>query len=445
MKKYNFITLILILFLGVNLLYSCKKDDSSFTEAAQEVTKSKYIVIAQSWYNTNKNSLNNSELNFPSLTVNWNQYTVDTIANTKMLITVPIYSRNDKFYREMALVTQNDSVLFGLIKEYTGNPFKEKTSLNIYNNSGILLTSAIYNGDESNILHRSTWNETKFLKVALVERMHYMDDVTITGYIPPKNNFPNLPNYDLNYYIPSWPSGYNGGGSGMSSPPNSTSDFNMKIDDTDLPDCIKSILSSLKKISGNSVADIIQKFSGEVPSYNWKLKTVEFSSNYIFGSTNNYNVYTHTASTFINFNDHLKNHSSDLAIAKTILHEAVHAELSVRFAKDYPNVKKEYPELFNWWKKKKDQNYAQHDVVFPDLVKDIAESLKQYGESRGYILDEQVYKDLAWGGLEGTDAFKGLDPNDQRRIINRIKAEALNEINGSIKQEGNKNDCTNEK
>jgi hypothetical protein len=61
------------------------------------------------------------------------------------------------------------------------------------------------------------------------------------------------------------------------------------------------------------------------------------------------------------------------------------------------------------------------------IVSAIAASLKLYGQSHGYELDDEVYNDMAWGGLYGDSggvpAFNQLTPFVRERIRARNAAE----------------------
>ncbi|GIV37168.1 MAG: hypothetical protein KatS3mg032_1547 [Cyclobacteriaceae bacterium] len=45
-----------------------------------------------------------------------------------------------------------------------------------------------------------------------------------------------------------------------------------QIDDSQLKPCLKTILTDVKNISQGSVGQIIQKFAGSIPGWNWELK-----------------------------------------------------------------------------------------------------------------------------------------------------------------------------
>ncbi len=71
-----------------------------------------------------------------------------------------------------------------------------------------------------------------------------------------------------------------------------------------------------------------------------------------------------------------------------------------------------------WLKTPADGNPSQHQEIAKSFIADIAYTLEVYEKSKGYTIDFQYYKDMAWSGLEGTSLFKQLSIADQNRIKN---------------------------
>ena len=131
--------------------------------------------------------------------------------------------------------------------------------------------------------------------------------------------------------------------------------------------------------------------------------------------------------------------SSDLSIARTILHESIHANLVAHFKVDPLSAVKSYPDLVKDWANGiyGDQNTNQHAEFVRNFVNDLAIVLEEYGIAKGYNLTNQFYKDLAWGGLTHTGKlnsavmpietpwFQSSFPNssDRQRIIDVITIE----------------------
>lgn len=239
--------------------------------------------------------------------------------------------------------------------------------------------------------------------------------------------------------------GSGAGGSGTSGEGDAeaaVNDFNERIDDSNLPDCMKNVIERLKMLSGNTVADIIRKFSGELPGYNLRLGMKENNNPMQVAGTNSEIT---NGFALIEFNSNLltTQNVTDLAFATTVLHESIHAYLFAFYKSDPSAASLTYPELFEKYSKKKAlDNNLQHETIARDFVADLARSIKNYGELKGYTIDKQVYDDLAWKGLTETSSFKKLSDNDKSRIIDRIMAEQYDSRkDNGIKQKGSRLGC----
>ncbi len=195
-----------------------------------------------------------------------------------------------------------------------------------------------------------------------------------------------------------------------------------KIDDSKLKPCMQIIVGELKGITNGSVADIIQKFSGAIPSWNWEIKDGLLASN-INGITSALNRSSGTVTTTIDTQKFLS--STDIAIARTLMHESIHAYLVGFFANDPVLANGEYYQMITAWNtaKRPDLNELQHDEMVRSFVNDIAAALSQYSYSKGYDIPYQTQSDLSWGGLQDTKAFKNLPYSDRKRINDTISIE----------------------
>jgi hypothetical protein len=201
---------------------------------------------------------------------------------------------------------------------------------------------------------------------------------------------------------------------------------------TDLPPCVDKIVVDIKTLQNGKFAQVIAKFAGVNPAptnYNWNISTGVLPTDNP-GSTNG-TVGINGVNTTLNEND--LNVSTDLSIAKTLIHECFHAYLVSVYRyrdidKSYVNLIETYFTEFN-----KDLNDAQHNI-FADtnIIKEISSAIQEYGVSKGYVLSQQFYDDMAWGGLAGTKAFKTLSDEEQERILDVITAEYKNSSNNSL-------------
>ncbi|WP_293942780.1 MULTISPECIES: hypothetical protein [unclassified Sphingobacterium] len=233
--------------------------------------------------------------------------------------------------------------------------------------------------------------------------------------------------------------GGSAGGGGTNN--NTVANFNNRIDDTKLPDCMKGVVDALKKLNGNSVADIINKFAGTVPGYNIKFIMEEGEDPLQVAGTKPKMV---NGEMIIGFNSNrltIQN-ATDLAVATSVLHESIHAYLSAFYTNDKDAAKLTYPQLFEKYSKAKAlSNPIQHEEIAKNFIKDLSLSLKDYGKLKGYKFDDQVYDDMAWKGLLETDTFKNLPLIDRNRITDRIMAEQYGTKEKEVAQKGTRLGC----
>ena len=135
----------------------------------------------------------------------------------------------------------------------------------------------------------------------------------------------------------------------------------------------------------------------------------------------------------------LDNGASDnrpsLSVARTILHEAIHAEIfrkikttsgmsydsSTRTWKLPNGSRAHFPTLFDFYNKYPDNPHHNYMAVFYRAA--MVEGLKEYAKEIGKTYPESLYQDLAWVGLHESDAWKNMfaDPiytkQEQDRIL----------------------------
>ena len=115
----------------------------------------------------------------------------------------------------------------------------------------------------------------------------------------------------------------------------------------------------------------------------------------------------------VTFNENYISNATDLSIARTTIHETLHAYLiflSETGVIDNQNPEPEFSDLFYSYidyllsNGLCDLNQSHHDFM-ADLVDDIATSLSEYGITQGYNLSFSYYQKLAWGGLTNSETF----------------------------------------
>lgn len=186
-------------------------------------------------------------------------------------------------------------------------------------------------------------------------------------------------------------------------------------------DYLKQIFADILNLEEGKTGEIINKFSGDTQNWNWKLHEGILPSNYN-GTTE---LFSGGVLTTLNYAELIK--ATNLSVARTIIHELIHAYLTVYFRYDQVNAGKDYPEILRAWQsvKNPDYNEVQHDEIEKSFVEHIASALKEYGQSIGLNIDENIYSDLAWGRLDFENSSQ-LSDEDKVRIQHRLSAEQLN-------------------
>jgi len=213
-----------------------------------------------------------------------------------------------------------------------------------------------------------------------------------------------------------------------------------QIDDTQLQPCMQVIMTNLKNLT-KGVGQIVTTFAGNTPRYNWKTQHGTLSNNQNAFTSQQYNSSTGTVTT--TFDTNKFGNASDLSVARTMLHESVHAYLVAFFKNDPLAASKSYSQLLQDYYQTQDANFAHHQEMARNFVNNLALALQEFGSNNGYNNPLQFYTDLAWGGLEGTTYFANLSQTDKNRIGNIILIELTGkDSNGNTKpQKGNNAGC----
>jgi hypothetical protein len=211
-----------------------------------------------------------------------------------------------------------------------------------------------------------------------------------------------------------------------------------KISDREAPPCIQKVVDELTSLT-QGIGWIIQKFAGENPNFDWRI---------VEGDLGDYqNAMTTTSLTegyaVSTFDVDKFSSASDLSVARTMLHESVHAYLVSSSFADRLGFQSDYPTLMSEYNNGKEPNDAHHTEMVVSFIEDIAISLEQYGNLKGYSYDREFYRKLAWGGLESTQAFQEKSSQEKEEINDLIRIELTGkDSNGNDQdQKGQKAGC----
>ena len=208
--------------------------------------------------------------------------------------------------------------------------------------------------------------------------------------------------------------------------------FNNQITST-LPICLENVLTDLKLLQNGKFGQVIKKFSGTSPipvNFNWNV-VVRTLPNNEAASTSGSILGGNAVSTTINSN--YVNVSTDISLARTLIHECFHAYLVSIYR--YRTIDTNYVNLINTYLSQfnNSTDATQHHVfVVSNIINEIAISIKEYGNLKGYNLSQQYCNDMAWAGLLGTNAYNNLSQTDKDRIESTLAAEQYNNSNNTL-------------
>lgn len=197
--------------------------------------------------------------------------------------------------------------------------------------------------------------------------------------------------------------------------------FRELIDDTQLSVCHKAVLNKLLGQTDWISSTVFGLFKS----------SVKFDIDFITTTNNNrteagwtdypftFNQTTGRYKTKIYLNNRYG--STDLSIAKTLLHEVMHAYLMYE-QKTNPNFSTNYGDLINTWTATNDLNQSQHEEI-KNYVNQIAIALQSFDSNAQNGID--FYTGLAWGGLQTTSAYTNLSLADRTKY-NKIISDELN-------------------
>jgi hypothetical protein len=210
---------------------------------------------------------------------------------------------------------------------------------------------------------------------------------------------------------------------------------NKSIYKKELPGCLKTIINKFKptnegiSIDMNGVdqailnqlnvpGDILQLFdNNENYGLKFKMEVIDDRPN---GRKTNATTHTEinpngSKMAVITFNTNYVDTATDLALARTAIHELLHAYMNYATRNRDPNTT-----IAQMIDLVLGQTFAppsslQHEVMARQLIGAMAGSLAQWDNSQQAAIE---YKRLAWsGGMRDSDVFESLDPNEKLAII----------------------------
>lgn len=181
---------------------------------------------------------------------------------------------------------------------------------------------------------------------------------------------------------------------------------------------LKEVLGGVTNLKEGKVGEIMEHFLGKDSAWVWTVREGILPKN-----TNAVTHYTREGVvTTLNYAS-LKG-ATKLSVARTFIHELIHAYLVLYFRTDtaaarvYPGIAAAYRGVVP----APDQNEVHHREMAISFVDEIAAALRAYGRSLGLQVDDSVYTDLAWGGLD-FHHNNNIAEENKLRIQRRLWAE----------------------
>ena len=198
-------------------------------------------------------------------------------------------------------------------------------------------------------------------------------------------------------------------------------EISTEISGKNLKPCLQNIQKDLEKLTRGPIGQILQRLSRGISGYNWVLRDDSLKGGTAQTLITSYKSSARSITT--TFDSQAWPDATELSWARTILHEALHAYLSLEFYTHKAEFIRKYPVMMQDFNILHEWDAVHHEEFARSFVFSIAYSLEEYGKMKGYLLPKQFYQDMSWAGLKDTAAFKKLPEADQARILDTIRAE----------------------
>ena len=193
-----------------------------------------------------------------------------------------------------------------------------------------------------------------------------------------------------------------------------------EIVDANLDDCSKGILGELKTLQSTDIAEVIKRFGDLNAPYDWEIKT-ETPTNPNHAAETNWVLDSNGQGTPYDYltviDPTYKNQATKIAVARTILHEAIHAYI-LSYVDDVienntdstiiNNFQDNFPAVWNFYVAQENGvavgniEDAHHEQMAASFIEIIGDALAEYDNNQQ---DSTYYEHLAWGALYNTDAW----------------------------------------
>ncbi|WP_435255290.1 hypothetical protein [Tenacibaculum sp. A30] len=166
------------------------------------------------------------------------------------------------------------------------------------------------------------------------------------------------------------------------------------------------------KNSSTGFKNMMQKFDGDFPVSHLKYSVDDSLPDSVNAITDNGGEYIIE----IKLNGNNLSQRTALGLARTLIHETIHAEMYRKLRSvNYKVSINDFPGIYDYYRRHKNW---QHEQMAAHYVETIADMLKEFDNSQN---TNSLYTDLAWEGLQNTVTWNNLSSSEKDRIINTVK------------------------
>jgi hypothetical protein len=206
------------------------------------------------------------------------------------------------------------------------------------------------------------------------------------------------------------------------------------IDASTLEPCAKNIVSTIKTLSQNDIAKIIAKLGPTDSVYKVDIISANNLDPEDLGVTDWSGATPLPYQYTIKLNQQYMIGATQLSIASTIIHEIVHAYFLSLVDDNYETgdqTLNTFPILWDYYVNDNGSgaNIVQHNQMAQSYLNILASAIQEFHTGIPLPVNtqpDQIYKDLAWGGLENTPPYNALTQIEKNRIQAINKTENTN-------------------
>ncbi|MFT6970716.1 MAG: hypothetical protein ACJAXX_001282 [Roseivirga sp.] len=192
--------------------------------------------------------------------------------------------------------------------------------------------------------------------------------------------------------------------------------------DLDDHPCTKQLFENIQALTSTGIKGLIERFAGtEARAFNYKIGIDDSGNNtgYTEGGQTTHTGDDYTFQTSLNME--FLNGATDVAIARTLMHELIHAYLLSSFSTSDALFESDFPKAYALYLEDLNTDSTPDEALQHEQIADKYSNYMEIGlkEMFGNRFNDTFYKRIAMGGLVETDWYKNntdITNYEKRRI-----------------------------